>query len=302
MAVAMAYVGDQALSTGPVSPVVDGLLLRWTMIQPNEIFGPVLVVENRELERWESILRERVHVLKSGADEDNSMPALPAPRDSSVEPPRREPGIPRVQEPIQEPTYENDNADKPRTEAHAKLEEINERFRKLIPPCVKFITGPPADPEKRADEHRRHSELILQHVILKLDNLDVEGNDSIRAMRRNLVKEAQEMLDKLDASVKDAAKSGKGKTRRESAAASGVSPSVSYQDPESAYGSDSDLEEVHPRRYRFAADRGDRSYEEPPSPRYEPGYESRRAHHDVYGTSPREGQGSMPTERRTAYW
>ena len=316
MAVATAYVGDQALTTGPVSPLVNGLLLRWTVLQPTEIFGPVILAENRELERWESTLRERVQLLKASATDDMAVPALPpampTPRDPPVEP-RRDSEIPRVQE----PSFEPDGPGKPRTEAHTKIIEIDERFRRLVPPCVKFIAGPPTDPEKRDDEHRRHSELILRDVIIKLDNLDVAGDDSVRTLRRNLVKEAQEMLDKLDAAkldatFKSAANHEKGKARRESAGASSRSASASYQeifsheDPDVAYGSDSDWE-VHPRRYRFAPNRGvmpsERPYEEPQSPHYEPGRESRRTYRDMYGTSPRDGPGStLPPERRTAFW
>jgi hypothetical protein len=61
------------------------------------------------------------------------------------------------------------------------------------------VARPPKDTKKRIDEHRKLSESVLQHVLLKLDNIETETENGSRAMRKELVVEVQGCLNKLDA-------------------------------------------------------------------------------------------------------
>lgn len=82
----------------------------------------------------------------------------------------------------------------------AKLNSIGMHFTtKLLPLCSHFIANPPADPKKRVDEHRRISETVMQQVILKLDEVDTQGEDEARARRKELVRHVQSVLKEMDA-------------------------------------------------------------------------------------------------------
>lgn len=87
-----------------------------------------------------------------------------------------------------------------REDALTKLDDVAAYFDKeLAPMCIKFTRSPPADRTKRDDEHRRLSETILQQVILKLDGVEPNGDEVIRARRKELVRESQQVLGQLDA-------------------------------------------------------------------------------------------------------
>ncbi|KAL2754176.1 hypothetical protein ACRALDRAFT_1063098 [Sodiomyces alcalophilus JCM 7366] len=85
----------------------------------------------------------------------------------------------------------------------AKLNEIDGYFMEtLYPLCEAFIREPPADEKKREDEHRRISETIMQHVILKLDEVDTNGETEARARRKELIQKIQSILKDLDSRLK----------------------------------------------------------------------------------------------------
>ncbi|KAI7977934.1 hypothetical protein EIK77_009474 [Talaromyces pinophilus] len=66
----------------------------------------------------------------------------------------------------------------------------------LTPLCEKHFSHPPTDPKARSYEHKLLNETILSQVILKADSIDSED---ARPARRALIKEAQGLLNKLDA-------------------------------------------------------------------------------------------------------
>jgi hypothetical protein len=80
-----------------------------------------------------------------------------------------------------------------------KLNSIAMHFTtKLLPLCSDFTASPPSDPKKREDEHRRISETVMQQVILKLDEVDTQGQEEARARRKELVRHVQSVLKEMD--------------------------------------------------------------------------------------------------------
>ena len=80
-----------------------------------------------------------------------------------------------------------------------RLNEISDHFEtQLLPLCRDFMAKPPADPKKCEDDHRKLSETVLQHVLLKLDEVDTGGDLDIRARRKELVNRVQDILKLLD--------------------------------------------------------------------------------------------------------
>lgn len=89
--------------------------------------------------------------------------------------------------------------DPPASGPMKKLDELAMAFTtKWLPLCDQYYASPPKDTKKREDEHRKLSESILAQILLKLDEVDTEGQADVRTRRKEIVKQVQEALKRLD--------------------------------------------------------------------------------------------------------
>ncbi|KAL1838753.1 hypothetical protein VTJ49DRAFT_2251 [Mycothermus thermophilus] len=85
-----------------------------------------------------------------------------------------------------------------------RLNAIAAEFHtKYLPLCAEYIARPPQDEKKRVEEHRKLSETVMQHVLLKLDGVvDVASERGAKARRKELIVEVQGVLNQLDEAKK----------------------------------------------------------------------------------------------------
>ncbi|KAL2162925.1 hypothetical protein VTH06DRAFT_6761 [Thermothelomyces fergusii] len=67
-----------------------------------------------------------------------------------------------------------------------------------LPQCVEFIERTPLDPKKREEEHRKLSEMVLQTIVMKADEIDATSEEGARAMRKSFVTKVLGILSKVD--------------------------------------------------------------------------------------------------------
>lgn len=80
-----------------------------------------------------------------------------------------------------------------------KLESIAANFHTTIMPrCATFLESPPPEKDKRKQEASRLTLTIEQNIVLKYDGIEHNGDEAVRARRKELIKEAQIWLGKLD--------------------------------------------------------------------------------------------------------
>ena len=80
-----------------------------------------------------------------------------------------------------------------------KLEAISNSFHtQYMHLCTQFLNDPPRDMKTRKAEYVKLSESILQHVLMKYDGVEPDGNQEVRNRRKALVKETQDVLTRLD--------------------------------------------------------------------------------------------------------
>ena len=84
-----------------------------------------------------------------------------------------------------------------------KMQALNSTFNtQWLPPATRFLMNPPSDPDVRQKEFMKLSESIMAQVILKADNIEIEGNADARNVRKNMVNEANRVLKNLDMVMK----------------------------------------------------------------------------------------------------
>lgn len=83
--------------------------------------------------------------------------------------------------------------------AMKKLTELEEHFNAHLKPLFEdFAASPPADQQKREEEHKRLEEITMQQVLLKCDEVETDGDEEIRMRRKALVRYVQEYLKVID--------------------------------------------------------------------------------------------------------
>ena len=76
---------------------------------------------------------------------------------------------------------------------------IDDTFRtEILPQVHNFIQYPPRDEKSRDFDYKKLSETILTQILMKLDGVETEGNEGLRAKRKELVRETQGWLNDLD--------------------------------------------------------------------------------------------------------
>lgn len=118
-------------------------------------------------------------------------PAPPSPRTSFVPPSPRP--TPSPAPPKRPPPAD------PKTPLGKVQALQNQFYDKWMPDCRNFVASPPSDPATRDKEYRRVSESVMRNVIEAADAIDLEGDTVARAERRELLREAQELLKRVDA-------------------------------------------------------------------------------------------------------
>ena len=87
---------------------------------------------------------------------------------------------------------------KPPQSALEKIASLRDVLYSFEPGVTTFERTPPTEPAKRDFEGKRLSETILTQVLLKTDAIETEGDPEARAKRKELVKETQDMLKRVD--------------------------------------------------------------------------------------------------------
>ncbi|EGC40971.1 BAG domain-containing protein [Histoplasma capsulatum var. duboisii H88] len=80
-----------------------------------------------------------------------------------------------------------------------KLSLLSSYFHDSLEPLLReFIQHPPGDQKTRDVEHRKLSETTMMQVILKVDGIEVDGNEEARQQRKTLIVTVQNLLKLLD--------------------------------------------------------------------------------------------------------
>ena len=165
--------------------------------------GPRVDVDGTILDRGEPRKRKG---HRAGRKKKNRDSPISSPRDSSYlvppngvpssAPRNPSPGPRRVPSPA--PTQPTQPPKKPSTPAEALAMIADSFHTTLLPQARNFMQHPPRDEKSRDFEYKKLSEAILTQTIMKLDGVETEGNEGLRAKRKELVRETQGWLNDLD--------------------------------------------------------------------------------------------------------
>ncbi|OJD26163.1 hypothetical protein ACJ73_02456 [Blastomyces percursus] len=80
-----------------------------------------------------------------------------------------------------------------------KISLLSSYFHETLEPLIReYIQHPPGEQKSRDFEHRKLSETTMMQVILKVDGIDVDGDEEARQQRRALIVTVQNLLKLLD--------------------------------------------------------------------------------------------------------
>ena len=83
-----------------------------------------------------------------------------------------------------------------------KLAALHNTLQTFRSEVEAYISKPPEEAKAREFEYKRLSEMILTQVLLKTDGVETDGDVEARAKRKELVRETQDLLSRLDAVAK----------------------------------------------------------------------------------------------------
>ena len=85
-----------------------------------------------------------------------------------------------------------------------RLDDVDRDFNDIIvPQCQRLVSKPPSDPSTRNFEHKRLTQHIERGVIDWLDGFPIPEAHPARARRKDMIVQAQKLLDALDAASKN---------------------------------------------------------------------------------------------------
>jgi hypothetical protein len=147
-----------------------------------------------------------------------------------------------VDQPSIEGIDEQQQSAKPDTPLE-KVQALASVYRdQWLPPSNAFLESPPLDQKEREREYRRLTESIMQHVVLKADELDTAGDAQARLARRELVAEAQRLMKNLDAVLKGQPPPSERQNRRHSPSMEEMTANTSNLNASHSYVTDLNVE------------------------------------------------------------
>ncbi|KAL9111885.1 MAG: hypothetical protein Q9227_003735 [Pyrenula ochraceoflavens] len=80
-----------------------------------------------------------------------------------------------------------------------QVEKLASTFHTVwVPKCVRYLSSPPEDTKSIEQEFLRLSVSLEEQIVLKADEIEMQGDGNARQKRKDLVTEVQAMLKKLD--------------------------------------------------------------------------------------------------------
>ncbi|EEH19866.2 hypothetical protein PABG_02125 [Paracoccidioides brasiliensis Pb03] len=85
----------------------------------------------------------------------------------------------------------------------AKLSLLSEYFHSTLKPLLnEYVEHTPTDQKTRDFEHRKLSETTMAQLILKVDGIEIDGDEEVRQQRRTLILTVQNALKRIDEAQK----------------------------------------------------------------------------------------------------